>query len=147
MGPRSPRDHHHQDSFAPVKIDIIVVLEAMVNAIGPKKVARSLCPKTDPDAGSKWVARCLNRARREFFHPHHIEAIFKMAHAIGFHDGKHAFDRVVGYHPSEAMTIDEKRDHLRRLIIEQQQQIGESQRRLEGLILDLGETAPPEKKP
>lgn len=129
-----------QATFEPVRVDLYVVLDAIVNQLGGyKAVGMMLRPDLRPEAAHTWCAHCCDRNRRENFNTAHIDRLFREAAARGIHQPKQEYDRALGYRPAEPMTPEERRGLLLREIQRQQAEISERQRRLEGLILELGE--------
>lgn len=138
-------DDNRQGSFyrAP---DIFDVTALAVDALGRKAVAALLRPGRDPEATSKWVSNCLDRKRRDHFKPDDLEKIFRAAQERGFHDAKHALDRLLGYHPAPPMSLQEEKDEVLRQVQERFEAMNRGQKELAALMARYGQLTAGEAK-
>lgn len=92
---------------------IFDVARAMVQAAGGAKVvAAALWPHMPIAEAQRKLLDCLNRERPEKLCIEEFLAVVKMAHAVGFHQGKHWIDRETGYQPTQPLDPVVERDRL-----------------------------------
>lgn len=118
-----------------LEADIYDAFRSLVDKIGAKKIGPIFFPKAkDPEDAAKRLLNCLDRERRDKLDLLQIVRLLRYGQSIGYHDTKHFFDRVTGYHESQPKTIAEEKEDILRKIHDKQVELQNDINRLGELV-------------
>lgn len=112
--------------------DIEDALRHVVQSIGgPKVVGAKIRPEMEPEKAGRWLADCLNDARREHLTPQQSMLILRMGREAGMHAAMTYMSRQCGYSDPQPVEPDDEVARMQREFVEATKALGALAARIE----------------